>query len=143
MLIGSKGQNVDRLKAELEDLTGRRMDVKIVELSNPNRSAVLVAEDLAGQLERRGSFRRAIKRTLDSVMETGVLGCKMELAGRLGGSEMSRREKASRGSIPLSTLKRHIDYGFAQSKTAQGVIGVKVWIDHGDYKTGETDGVDA
>ena len=100
VLIGSKGQNVDRVKAELEDLTGRRMDVKIVELSNPNRNAVLVAEDLAGQLERRGSFRRAIKRTMDSVMESGVLGVKMELAGRLGGSEMSRREKASRGSIP-------------------------------------------
>ena len=142
VLIGSKGQNVDRVKAELEDLTGRRMDVKIVELGNPNRNAVLVAEDLAGQLERRGSFRRAIKRTMDSVMEAGVLGVKMELAGRLGGSEMSRREKASRGSIPLSTLRRHIDYGFAQAKTAQGIIGVKVWIDLGDY-TGETDGVDA
>ena len=142
VLIGSKGQNVDRVKAELEDLTGRRMDVKIVELSNANRNAVLVAEDLAGQLERRGSFRRAIKRTMDSVMEAGVYGVKMELAGRLGGSEMSRREKASRGSIPLSTLRRHIDYGFAQAKTAQGVIGVKVWIDLGDY-TGETDGVDA
>ena len=142
VLIGSKGQNVDRVKAELEDLTGRRMDVKIVELGNPNRNAVLVAEDLAGQLERRGSFRRAIKRTMDSVMEAGVHGVKMELAGRLGGSEMSRREKASRGSIPLSTLRRHIDYGFAQAKTAQGIIGVKVWIDLGDY-TGETDGVDA
>ena len=142
VLIGSKGQNVDRLKAELEDLTGRRMDVKIVELGNPNRNAVLVAEDLAGQLERRGSFRRAIKRTMDTVMEAGVHGVKMELAGRLGGSEMSRREKASRGSIPLSTLRRHIDYGFAQAKTAQGIIGVKVWIDLGDY-TGETDGVDA
>ena len=142
VLIGSKGQNVDRVKAELEDLTGRRMDVKIVELGNPNRNAVLVAEDLAGQLERRGSFRRAIKRTMDSVMEAGVEGVKMELAGRLGGSEMSRREKASRGSIPLSTLRRHIDYGFAQAKTAQGIIGVKVWIDLGDY-TGETDGVDA
>ncbi|QDT16037.1 30S ribosomal protein S3 [Alienimonas californiensis] len=142
VLIGSKGQNVDRVKAELEDLTGRRMDVKIVELSNPNRNAVLVAEDLAGQLERRGSFRRAIKRTMDSVMESGVLGVKMELAGRLGGSEMSRREKASRGSIPLSTLRRHIDYGFAQAKTAQGIIGVKVWIDLGDYSE-ETNGVDA
>ena len=142
VLIGSKGQNVDRVKGELEDLTGRRMDVKIVELGNPNRNAVLVAEDLAGQLERRGSFRRAIKRTMDSVMEAGVHGVKMELAGRLGGSEMSRREKASRGSIPLSTLRRNIDYGFAQAKTAQGIIGVKVWIDLGDY-TGETDGVDA
>ena len=142
VLIGQKGSNVDRLKAELEDLTGRRMDVKIVELNNPNRSAVLVAQDLAGQLERRGSFRRAIKRTLDSVMEAGVEGVKLEMAGRLGGSEMGRREKASRGSVPLSTLRRHVDYGFAQAKTAQGIIGVKVWIDLGDYGENE-DGSDA
>ena len=142
VLIGQKGSNVDRLKAELEDLTGRRMDVKIIELSNPNRSAVLVAQDLAGQLERRGSFRRAIKRTLDSVMEAGVEGVKLEMAGRLGGSEMGRREKASRGSVPLSTLRRNVDYGFAQAKTAQGIIGVKVWIDLGDYGENE-DGSDA
>ncbi|MGE0378707.1 MAG: 30S ribosomal protein S3 [Planctomycetaceae bacterium] len=143
IIIGRKGQEIDRLKAELEGLTGRRMEVKIVEVNNPYRSAVLVAEDIAQQLQKRGSFRRAIKRTLDQVMDAGVSGIKVELAGRLGGAEMSRREKASRGSIPLSTLRRHIDYGFTAAKTAQGVIGVKVWIDRGFYDEENADGADA
>lgn len=144
VIIGRKGQEVDRLKAELEDLTGRRMELKIVELSNANRSAVLVAEDIAQQLQKRGSFRRTIKRSLDQVMETGVFGVKIQLSGRLGGAEMSRQEKASRGSIPLSTLQKHVDYGFAKAQTAQGVIGVKVWINLGDYADEEsTDGTNA
>ena len=144
IIIGRKGQEVDRLKARLEDLTGRRMELKIVEINNANRSAALVAEDVAQQLEKRGSFRRTIKRTLDQVMEAGVEGVKIELAGRLGGAEMSRREKASRGSIPLSTLQRHIDYGFATAKTTVGIIGVKVWIDLGLYSEEEPgDGADA
>lgn len=144
IIIGRKGQEVDRLKAELEDLTGRRMELKIVEVNNPQRSAVLVAEDIAQQLAKRGSFRRTIKRAIDQVMEAGVHGVKVELSGRLGGAEMSRTEKANRGSIPLSTLQRHIDYGFAVSKTSQGVIGVKVWIDLGNYADEEPgDGVDA
>lgn len=144
IIIGRKGQEVDRLKAELEDLTGRRMELKIIEVNNPLRSAVLVAEKIAQQLSRRGSFRRTIKRSLDEVMEAGANGVKVELSGRLGGAEMSRKEKASRGSIPLSTLRRHVDYGFAIAKTAQGVIGVKVWIDLGDYSDEEnTDGANA
>ena len=144
VIIGRKGQEVDRLKSELEELTGRRMDLKIIEINNPLRSAVLVAEKIAQQLSRRGSFRRAIKRSLDEVMEAGVYGVKVELSGRLGGAEMSRKEKASRGSIPLSTLQRHIDYGFAVSKTGQGVIGVKVWIDLGEYAEEESaDGANA
>ncbi len=133
IIIGRKGQEVDRLKAELEDLTGRRMELKIIELNNPNRNAVLVAEDIAQQLEKRGSFRRTMKRALDQSMESGVYGIKVQLSGRLGGAEMSRCEKASRGSIPLSTLQNHIDYGFAKAITSTGVIGVKVWIDLGDY----------
>jgi small subunit ribosomal protein S3 len=144
VIIGRKGQEVDKLKAELEDLTGRRMDVKIVEISNPNRNARLVAMKIAQQLQKRGSFRRAIKKTLDEVMSAGVEGVKIQMSGRLGGAEMSRQEKASRGSIPLSTLRRHIDYGFAESKTAMGIIGVKVWIDLGDYSNEETaDGANA
>lgn len=144
VLIGQKGQNVDRLKAELEDLTGRRMDVKIVEINNAGRSAILVGEDIAQQLEKRVAFRRALRRSLDQVMESGVQGVKVQLSGRLGGAEMSRTEKASRGSIPLSTLRRHIDYGFVTARTAQGVIGIKVWIDLGDYKDEESaDGADA
>ncbi len=141
IIIGRKGQEIDRLKARLEEKFGRRMEVKIVEINNPYRCAQLVAEDIAQQLSKRGSFRRAIKRTLDQVMEAGVLGVKIELSGRLGGAEMSRKEKASRGSIPLSTLQRHVDYGFTEAKTAQGVIGVKVWVDLGNYADEEkTDG---
>ncbi|MBM82838.1 MAG: 30S ribosomal protein S3 [Planctomycetaceae bacterium] len=144
IIIGRKGQEVDRLKAELEDLTGRRMELKIVEVNSPFRSAVLVAEDIAQQLMKRGSFRRIVKRTLDQVMEAGVYGIKVQVSGRLGGAEMSRTEKAIRGSIPLSTLQRHVDYGFATAKTAQGIIGVKVWIDLGDYKDEENgDGANA
>jgi small subunit ribosomal protein S3 len=139
IIIGRKGQEVDRLKAELEELTGRRMELKIVEVNSPQKSALLVAEDVAQQLEKRGSFRRTMKRAVDQVMEAGVQGVKIQLSGRLGGAEMSRTEKASRGSIPLSTLQRHIDYGFAVAKTAQGSIGVKVWIDLGNYADEESD----
>lgn len=144
IIIGRKGQEVDRLKAELEDLVGRRMDLKIIEIANANRCSQLVAEDIAQQLEKRASFRRTIKRSLDQVMEAGVHGVKVQLSGRLGGAEMSRCEKAARGSIPLSTLQNHIDYGFAQALTAQGMIGVKVWIDLGTYAEEEAnDGTNA
>lgn len=144
IIIGKKGQEVDRLKSELEDLTGRRMDLKIIEIGNPNRSAQLVGEDIAQQLEKRGSFRRTIKRALEQVMEAGALGVKVQLSGRLGGAEMSRCEKAARGSIPLSTLQEHIDYGFAQAITTTGVIGVKVWIGLGSYADEESnDGANA
>lgn len=138
IIIGRKGQEVDRLKAELEDKTGRRMELKIVEINQPQRSAMLAAEDVAQQLVKRGSFRRVMKRTLDQVMDAGVDGVKMELSGRLGGAEMSRTEKASRGSIPLSTLRKHIDYGLAIARTTMGVIGVKVWINLGEYTDEET-----
>lgn len=142
VIIGRKGQEIDRLKEDLEALTQRRMDVKIVEINNPFRDAQCISEEIAQQLEKRGSFRRAVKRTLDQVMETGVHGCKIELAGRLGGAEMSRREKVIRGSIPLSTLRRHVDYGFTTAKTAQGILGIKVWVDLGDYEE-STNGADA
>ena len=138
IIIGRKGQEVDRLKAELEDLVGRRMDLKIVEITNPMRCASLVAQDIAQQLAKRGSFRRTMKRALDQVMEAGAHGVKVQLSGRLGGAEMSRCEKAQRGSVPLSTLQRHIDYGLCKSLTTMGVIGVKVWIDLGEYSKEET-----
>jgi small subunit ribosomal protein S3 len=134
IIIGRKGQEVDRLKARLEDLTGRRMELKIIEIDNAQKNAKLVAEDIAQQLQKRGSFRRTIKRALDQVMEAGANGVKIELSGRLGGAEMSRNEKASRGSIPLSTLRQHIDYGLAIAKTTVGIIGIKVWIDLGEYQ---------
>ncbi len=112
------------------------MDLKIVEVANPNRNAILVAEEVSQQLAKRTSFRRAIKKSMDAVMEAGAFGIKIELSGRLGGAEMSRTEKAIRGSIPLSTILRNIDYGLAVAKTAQGTIGVKVWIDNGPFVDG-------
>ena len=136
IIIGRKGQEVDKLKAELEEFTGRRMDLKIVEVAHPARNANLIAEDIAQQLLKRTSFRRAIKKAMDAVMESGAFGVKVELSGRLGGAEMSRTEKAIRGSIPLSTILRSIDYGFAVAKTAQGTIGCKVWIDNGPFVGG-------
>lgn len=144
LIIGRKGTEIDRLRGELEHLTGRRMDLKIIELTDPLRSAVLISNDIANQLEKRGSFRRVIKRSLDQVMEAGVDGVKIEVSGRLGGAEMSRNEKAIRGSIPLSTLRKRIDYGFTMAKTTMGVIGVKVWIDLGDSTiSGDQHGVNA
>jgi small subunit ribosomal protein S3 len=137
IIIGRKGQEVDRLKGELEDLTGRHMDLKIVEIGQPARSAILVAEDIAQQLVKRGSFRKVIKRSLEQSMEAGVDGVKIELSGRLGGAEMSRTEKASKGSIPLSTLRKRIDYGLAVARTTMGTIGVKVWIDLGDEEVND------
>jgi small subunit ribosomal protein S3 len=136
IIIGRKGQEVDKLKAELEEFTGRRMDLKIVEVTQPARNANLIAEDIAQQLVKRTSFRRAMKKSMDTVMEAGAHGVKVELSGRLGGAEMSRTEKAIRGSIPLSTMLRNIDYGFAVAKTAQGTIGCKVWIDNGPFVDG-------
>ncbi|QDU81743.1 30S ribosomal protein S3 [Polystyrenella longa] len=144
ILIGRKGQEVDKLKAELEDLTGRRMELKIKEINAPMRNAKLVADDIAQQLLKRGSFRRAMKRSLDQVMEAGVYGVKIQISGRLGGAEMSRTEKATRGSVPLSTLRRRIDYGLTEALTPQGIIGIKVWIDLGDItEEDNTDGTNA
>jgi small subunit ribosomal protein S3 len=138
MIIGKKGQEIDKLTKELEDLCHRHIDVKTMEVNRPELDAQLVAQDIAEQLEKRSSFRRTIKRSLESTMGAGAKGMKVQLAGRLGGSEMARVEKAMLGSIPLSTLRAKIDYGFAEAATAQGHIGVKVWINNGEY--GSEDG---
>ena len=142
IIIGRKGQEVERLQNELQDLVGRRINIKIEEIARPEIQAQLVAEDIAEQLAKRASFRRTMKRVLDTTMEAGAKGIKVQLAGRLGGSEMARREKQIAGSIPLSTLRAKIDYGFVEAKTAQGHIGVQVWINQGMYED-ETDGADA
>jgi small subunit ribosomal protein S3 len=133
VIIGRKGQEVERLQNELQTLTGRRINIKIEEMNRPELDAQLVAEDVAEQLQKRQSFRRTMKRALDAMMDSGALGCKIELAGRLGGAEMARSEKASRGALPLSTLRAKISYGFTEAKTAQGHIGIKVWVNQGDY----------
>lgn len=142
VIIGRKGQQVEQLQDELQALIGRRINIKIEEIGNPNLQAQLVAEDIAEQLAKRSSFRRTIKRALEQTMEAGAKGIKVQLAGRLGGAEMARREKQIAGSIPLSTLRAKIDYGFVEAKTAQGHIGVQVWINQGMFED-QIDGVDA
>ena len=143
IIIGRKGQEVERLQGELQDLVGRRINVKIEELSRPEMYAQLVAEDVAEQLQKRSGFRRTMKRAMEATMEAGAKGIKIQLAGRLGGAEMARREKQITGSIPLSTLRAKIDYGFTEAKTAQGHIGIQVWINQGMYQEEKTDGADA
>src|ERR1700682_1821323 len=143
IIIGRKGQEVERLQTEMQDLVGRRINIKIEEIARPEIQAQLVAEDIAEQLAKRASFRRTMKRALEQTMEAGAKGIKVQLAGRLGGAEMSRREKAIAGSIPLSTLRAKIDYGFTEAMTAQGHIGVQVWVNQGMYHEDQTDGADA
>ena len=143
LIIGKKGQEVEFLQEELQNLIGRRVNLKIQEISRPELCAQLVAEDIAQQLSKRASFRRTMKRALEQTMEAGAKGIKIQLAGRLGGAEMARREKQIAGSIPLSTLRADIDYGFTEAKTAQGHIGVQVWINRGVIEGDASDGANA
>jgi small subunit ribosomal protein S3 len=133
MIIGKKGQEVDKLTKDLENLTGRHIEVKTIEVNRPERDPQLVAEEIAVQLQKRQGFRRVMKRTIDTTMEAGAKGVRIQMAGRLGGSEMARTESSMAGSIPLSTLRAKVEYGFTEAKTAQGHIGIKVWINNGDY----------
>jgi small subunit ribosomal protein S3 len=143
VIIGRKGQEVEKLQADLEKLTGRRINLKIEEIARPELNAQLVAEDIAEQLEKRASFRRTMKKTMDQTMEAGAFGIRVQLSGRLGGSEMARQETANLGRIPLQTLRAKIDYGFAEAKTAQGHIGIKVWLNNGDYLEEAANAADA
>src|SRR6185436_2865539 len=140
IIIGRKGQEVEKLQSRLQDLVGRRINIKIEEIARPEVQAQLVAEDIAEQLSTRASFRRTMKRAMEQTMEAGAKGIKIQLAGRLGGSEMARREKQISGSIPLSTLRAKIDYGFTEALTAQGHIGVQVWVNQGMYYEDEDHG---
>ncbi len=142
VIIGRKGQEVEQLQDELQALVGRRINIKIEEIARPELQAQLVAEDIAEQLVKRAGFRRTMKRSMEQTMEAGAKGIKIQLAGRLGGAVMSRREKQLTGSIPLSTLRAKIDYGFVEAKTAQGHIGVQVWINQGMYED-DNNGADA
>ncbi len=142
VIIGRKGTQVEQLQDELQALVGRRINIKIEEISRPELQAHLVAEDIAEQLAKRAAFRRTIKRALEQTMEAGAKGIKIQMAGRLGGAEMARREKQIAGSMPLSTLRAKIDYGFVEAKTPQGHIGIQVWINQGEYED-QNDGADA
>ena len=142
VIIGRKGQQVDQLQDELQNLVGRRINIKIEEIARPEIQAHLVAEEIAEQLAKRASFRRTLKRAIDTTMEAGAKGIKVQLSGRLGGAEMARQEKQIAGSMPLSTLRAKIDYGFVEASTAQGNIGVQVWVNQGEYED-QSDGADA
>ena len=128
LVIGRKGQDLDRIREEIAKLTGKEIDLDIREIRSPDTNAQLVAESVALQMERRVSFRRAMKRSIKMAMELGVKGIRIKVAGRLGGSELARVEWYKEGTIPLHTLRANIDYGFAEALTTAGKIGVKVWI---------------
>ncbi len=138
LVIGAKGAEVDKLKAELEDLIDRKVSVNIVEIKVPDANSKLIAEAISEQLKKRGSFRRVMKMRADAAMACGAKGIKIACKGRLGGSEMGRSETQIRGSIPLHTLQAHIDYGVATCRTTHGTIGIKVWIYQGRYGEEET-----
>jgi small subunit ribosomal protein S3 len=142
LIIGKKGQEIERLQNEIQNLVGRRINLKVEEVGRPDLQAQLVAEKISEQLMRRSSFRRTMKRAAEESMDAGAKGIKIQLAGRLGGAEMARREKQINGSMPLSTLRAKISYGFTEALTPQGHIGIQVWINQGIYGD-EIDGADA
>ncbi len=133
LVIGPKGAEVDRLTEELQYMTGRKVSISIIEIKNPDLEAQLIAEGIAEQLKKRASFRRIVKMRAEAAMQSGAKGARILLAGRLGGAEMSRRLDTRLGSMPLSSLQANIDYGFAESFTTYGAIGVKVWVYKGMY----------
>ena len=132
LVIGKKGADIESLRRELAKMTEDEVRVNLVEIRKPELDAVLVAEDIARQLERRASFRRAMKRSIQNTMRLGALGVKIMVSGRLGGAEIARTEQYAEGSVPLHTLRADIDYGTAEALTTYGIIGIKVWIYKGE-----------
>jgi small subunit ribosomal protein S3 len=132
ILIGKKGSDIEKLRSELSSMTESEVQLNIVEVRKPEVDAVLVAEGIAQQLERRVAFRRAMKRAVQSAMRLGALGIRINCAGRLGGAEIARMEWYREGRVPLHTLRADIDYGTALGRTAYGIIGIKVWIFKGE-----------
>ncbi|MEA3424365.1 MAG: 30S ribosomal protein S3 [Bacillota bacterium] len=139
MIVGKGGENIRKIREELEKMTGKNIHIDISEVRNPDIDAQLVAESVAFGLERRISFRRAMKQAIQRSMRSGAKGIKIDTAGRLGGADMARTEGYSEGNVPLSTLRADIAYGFAEADTTYGKIGVKVWINNGEVlaKPGE------
>ena len=132
MVIGRGGAEIEKLKATLEKKLGKEVSLNIIEVKNPDVNAQLVAESIASQLERRISFRRALKQAIGRAMKLGARGIKCQVSGRLGGAEIARSETYKEGTIPLQTIRADIDYGFAEAKTTYGRIGVKVWVYTGE-----------
>ncbi len=137
LLIGRKGAEIEKLKDNIEKLIGKTVDLKIQEIDKPELDAQLVAENIAEQLKKRAAFRRTIKKSVDNTFVMGAKGVKAQISGRLAGAEIARTEGATAGSIPLHTLRANIDYGFAESFTNYGTIGVKVWIYKGLIESGK------
>jgi small subunit ribosomal protein S3 len=134
VVIGRKGTEIDKLKEELSKMTGKEIYVDIQEIKQPELDSQLVAENVALQLERRVSFRRAMKKAIQTAMDMGADGIKIRCGGRLGGAELARVETYHEGRVPLHTLRAQIDYGFAEANTMYGKLGIKVWICRGDTK---------
>ena len=132
VVIGKGGAEIEKVKAEVQKLTDKKLIVDIKEVKRPDRDAQLVAENIALQLENRISFRRAMKSTMQRTMRAGAKGIKTSVSGRLGGADMARTEFYSEGTIPLQTLRADIDYGFAEADTTYGKVGVKAWIYNGE-----------
>jgi small subunit ribosomal protein S3 len=132
VVIGRKGAEIDKIKEELSKMTGKEIYVDIQEVKTPETDAQLVAENIALQLERRISFRRAMKKAVQTAMDFGATGIKVRCAGRLGGAELARVESYHEGSVPLHTLRANIDYGFAEAHTLYGKLGIKCWICKGE-----------
>lgn len=133
VIIGRKGAKVDKLKEDLETICGQEVKLEIREVNGAETNAQLVAENIAQQLLKRAAFRRVMKMAIRTAMERGAGGVKVQVSGRLGGSDMARREMFSEGKIPLQTLQARVEYGFSEAHTTYGSIGVKCWIYHGHY----------
>ena len=132
IVIGAKGVEIEKLRQECQKMAGKPTLINIVEVRNPDTNAQLVAENIAAQLEKRISFRRAMKQAMGRAMKLGVKGIKTQVSGRLGGAEIARTEHYHEGTIPLQTLRADIEYGFAEAHTTYGRLGVKVWIYKGE-----------
>lgn len=134
VVIGRKGAEIDKIKEDLSRFTGKEVYVDIQEIKTPELDAQLVAENVKLQLERRISFRRAMKRAIQTTMDFGAQGIRLRCAGRLGGAEISRVESYNKGRVPLHTLRADIDYGFAEARTMYGILGIKCWICKGEHR---------
>ena len=139
MIIGRGGAGIVALRMELEKMTKKTVFINIVEVKNIDMDAQLIAENIAGQLERRISFRRAMKQAMQRTMRAGAKGIKTAVAGRLNGAEMARREHYAQGNVPMQTLRADISYGFSEADTTYGKLGIKVWVNKGEILTGRED----
>lgn len=142
IVIGRKGSTVKDLRAKLRDLTGKSVKLDVEEISQPDTNAQLIAENIAGQLDRRISHSRAMKRAIMQAMRQGVEGIRIECGGRLSGAEMARKEKMWDGQVPRNTIRADLDYGFAEALTTFGRIGVKVWVYNGEVLPQRTEATD-